>query len=123
MSTQHVAERLVELFNAGDRVAPYRELYDSNIISVEHSGGQFPRCVGIGEVMAKNNWWTDNFDVHTSVASAPLVADGYFSVLFSMDITHKLSGVRTQESEIAVYRVENKKIVYEEFFYLSAGEN
>jgi len=34
-----------------------------------------------------------------------------------MDTTHKPSGQRSQMSEIAVYQVEDGKIVKEQFFY------
>lgn len=123
MNTQQIAQRLVELFNAGDMETPYIELYSPEIISVEQEKSEFQKCTGMEEVMKKGQWWNETFEVHSASASNPVVADDYFSVAFTMDTTHKPSGVRSQESEIAVYRVQDGKIVYEEFFYAPMKEN
>ena len=95
---------------------PYEELYSKDIVSVE-PGGEFPRCEGMEKVMEKGKWWFENFEVHAESASEPLVADDWFSVRFEMDTTHRPSGQRSVMSEIAVYKVKDGKIVYEEFFY------
>ena len=117
MNTQQIAEQLVTWFNMGEEKKIYEEMYSPNIISVEHSGGDFPRCEGMEEVMKKGAWWQENFEVHSSSAEGPLVADDWFSVKFTMDTTHKPSGMRSSMSEIAVYQVADGKIVYEEFFF------
>ncbi len=67
--------------------------------------------------LLKNEWWQETFEVHSSKASNPVVADNWFSVKFEMDTTHKPSGQRSQSSEIGVYQVEDGKIVREQFFY------
>ena len=40
----------------------------------------------------KGKWWKENFEVHSTNVSEPLVADNWFSVKFEMDTTHKPSG-------------------------------
>ena len=76
MTTQEIANRLVELFNAGEMEKPYEELYSQNIISVEHEGkDDMSRCNGMAEVMKKGEWWHENFEVHSATMSVPIVAD------------------------------------------------
>ena len=49
-------------------------------------------------------------------ASAPVVADHWFSVKFEIDTTDKQSGERSTLSEIGVYKVQDGKIVKEHYF-------
>ncbi|MEL6810481.1 MAG: nuclear transport factor 2 family protein, partial [Bacteroidota bacterium] len=72
---------------------------------------------GMEAVAKKGEWWEETFEVHSSHASEPTVADNWFSVRFDMDTTHKPSGHRSKSSEIAVYQVQDGKIVKEQFFY------
>jgi len=44
-------------------------------------------------------------------------ADDRFAALFEMDVTFEPTGERTQLREVALYTVENGKIVQEEFWY------
>ncbi|MCA9351319.1 nuclear transport factor 2 family protein [Patescibacteria group bacterium] len=118
MTTQEIANRLVDMFNAGEMMKPYEELYSQDIVSIEHEGkDEMSRCTGMAEIMKKGEWWHENFEVHSASMSQPVVADDYFSVSITMDTTHKPSGKREQMTEIAVYKVADGKIVYEEFFY------
>ena len=106
------------MFNAGEMMKPYEELYSQDIVSIEHEGkDEMSRCTGMAEIMKKGEWWHENFEVHSASMSQPVVADDYFSVSITMDTTHKPSGKREQMTEIAVYKVADGKIVYEEFFY------
>ncbi|MCA9352607.1 nuclear transport factor 2 family protein [Patescibacteria group bacterium] len=118
MTTQEIANKLVDMFNAGEMEKPYEELYNQDIISIEHEGNDdMSRCEGMAQVMKKSEWWHENFEVHSASMSQPVVADDYFSVSITMDTTHKPSGKREQMTELAVYKVQGGKIVYEEFFY------
>jgi len=47
----------------------------------------------------------------------PLVAGSHFAVTFKMEVTFKPEKRRFAMEEVAVYKVANGKIVYEEFFY------
>ena len=47
----------------------------------------------------------------------PLVADSHFAVTFKLDVTFKPQSKRFTMEEVAVYKVADGKIVYEEFFY------
>ncbi len=45
------------------------------------------------------------------------MAGSHFAVTFKMDFTFKPTSKRTEMEEIAIYKVVDGKIVYEEFFY------
>ena len=68
-------------------------------------------------IQKKGQWWQENFEVHGTKVSDPVVADNHFAVTFWMDTTHKPSGQRSQMNEIAVYQVKEGKIWREQFFY------
>jgi len=72
---------------------------------------------GIAAVKAKGEWWVADHEVHSSKVEGPLVADSHFAVSFKLDVTLKPQNRRFTMDEIAVYKVADGKIVYEEFFY------
>lgn len=117
MKTEEIANNLVNWCNKGDYAKCYQELYSPQIVSMEPEGTPNNVSNGMAEVMKKGEWWEENYEVHSSVASGPIVADDWFSVRFEMDTTHKPTGTRKKEAEIGVYQVENGKIVKEQFFY------
>lgn len=121
METKEIANKLVEWCNKGDYDRCYQELYSPNIVSLEQPGSEMERAEGMEDIAKKGEWWQNNFEVHSSVASQPTVADNWFSVRFEMDTTHKPSGQRSTTSEIAVYEVKDGKIVKEQFFYGMPG--
>ena len=53
---------------------------------------------------------------HGSTLSEPIVTGNYFALTWDFDITFSGQG-RMQLSEICVYKVEDGKIVMEQFFY------
>ena len=118
METKEIAAKLVEWCNQGDYEKPYQELYSPKIVSIENDEeGENAQVEGFEGIRKKGEWRQENFEVHISSASHPIVADNWFSVKFEMDTTHKPSGQRSTTSEIAVYQVEDGKIVKEQIFY------
>jgi ketosteroid isomerase-like protein len=79
--------------------------------------GQSREAKGIAAVEAKTAFWIANHEIHSFVVEGPLVAGSHFSVVFKLDITFKPQNRRFQMEEVAVYKVVDGKIVYEEFFY------
>jgi hypothetical protein len=79
--------------------------------------GQSRESKGLAAVKAKGEWWVSNHDVHGIQVEGPLVAGSHFSVTFKMDVTFKPQSRRFQMEEVALYKVADGKIVYEEFFY------
>ena len=116
MTTQEIANRLVELCRQGQNLQAINELYHDDIHSIEASGE--PREVkGIASVRGKSEWWSQTFEVLNGAVSDPQVADNFFSVAMSMDTKHKESGAESHMEEICVYEVKDGKIVKEQFFY------
>ena len=118
MNTQQLAETLVGYCRKGEWDKAYMELYSPEIVSIETGDdSEMGNIKGMEGLQKKGEWWANNFDVHGIEVSDPVVADNWFSVRFEMDTTHKPSGQRSKSSEIAVYRVVDGKVVWEQFFY------
>jgi ketosteroid isomerase-like protein len=119
MTTKEVADKVVDLCSQGKFNEAVDQLYSPDIVSMEAGAppGQSRESKGIEAVRAKGEWWVANHDVHGVKVEGPLVAGSHFSVLFKLDVTFKPQGKRFQMEEIAVYKVVDGKIVYEEFFY------
>jgi len=96
-----------------------KALYGQDIVSMEAGAppGQSRESKGLAAVKAKGEWWVANHEVHSSTVEGPLVAGPFFSVIFKLDVTFKPQSRRFQMEEVAVYKVVDGKIVYEEFFY------
>lgn len=119
MTTQEVADALVALCAQGKFHEALETLASPEIVSVEaavHPGGS-RESKGIDAVRAKAEWSTANHEVHSATVEGPLVAGSHFSVVFKLDLTFKPDGRRFTVDEVAVYKVADGKIVYEEFFY------
>jgi len=118
MSTQKVANRLVELMRQGDGMTAINELYADNIVSKEMPGYPGGELVsGKEAVTQKSVAWLNNVqEFHGSVISEPQVAGNHFSCTMDFDVTFKDSG-RQKMSEVCVYEVNDNKIVNEQFFY------
>jgi hypothetical protein len=118
MTTKEVADKVVQLCSQG-KFAEAMSLYSPDIVSMEAGAppGQSRESKGIEAVKAKGEWWTANHEVHSAKVEGPLVAGAFFTVVFKMDITFKPQSRRFQMEEVAVYKVVDGKIVYEEFFY------
>jgi hypothetical protein len=118
-TTQEVADGLVKLCSQGKFDEATNTYYSPEIVSVEAGAppGQSRESKGIDAVKAKGEWWVANHDVHSVKVEGPLVAASHFAVTFKLDVTFKPEGRRFQMEEIAVYKVVDGQIVYEQFFY------
>jgi hypothetical protein len=119
MTTQEVADSLVKLCSVGKFDEAMEKLYGPDIVSVEAGAppGQSRESKGYEAVKAKGEWWTANHEVHSCSVEGPLVAGDHFSVVFRMDVTFKPESKRFKMEEVAVYKVADGKVVYEQFFY------
>jgi hypothetical protein len=118
MTTQEVADKVVKLCSQG-KFADAMELYSPEIVSMEAGAppGQSRESKGLAAVKAKGEWWSANHEVHSSKVEGPLVAGQHFTVTYKLDVTFKPKSQRFTMEEVAVYKVVDGKIVYEEFFY------
>jgi ketosteroid isomerase-like protein len=119
MTTQEVANILIKHCSEGKFDEAMKALYSPDIVSMEAGAppGQSRESKGIAAVKAKADWWVANHEVHSSKVEGPLVAGSHFAVTFKLDVTFKPQNKRFTLEEIAIYKVADGKIVYEEFFY------
>jgi ketosteroid isomerase-like protein len=119
MTTQEVANTLTKLCSEGKFHQAMETLYSPDIVSMEAGAppGGSREAKGLAAVKVKGEWWSANHEVHSSTVEGPLVAGSHFAVVFRLDVTFKPQSKRFQMEEVAVYKVADGKIVYEEFFY------
>lgn len=118
MSTQEVANRLVEICRTGQYGAALNELYSPHAVSIEPEGSPGETVArGIDALKAKGKQWEESVEaVHSSEVSDPIVAGNFFACTMSLDITFKGMG-RMPMDEVCVYEVQDGKVVSEQFFY------
>ena len=117
MTTQEIANRLVELCRQEKHPQAQEELYDNNIISIEDEKSKAPITKGMDAIRKKTIAWEENVvEIHNAYVSDPIVTGNYFVVSMENDITFKDLG-RVKIKELCVYEVKNGKIVKEQFFY------
>ena len=119
MTTQEVADGIVALCREGKFEEAAKKYYSNDIVSMEAGAppGQSRESKGIEAVKAKADWWVANHDVHGCTVEGPLVAGSHFSVTYKLDVTFKPQNKRFTMEEVALYKVADGKVVYEEFFY------
>ncbi|HEX5150090.1 MAG TPA: nuclear transport factor 2 family protein [Parafilimonas sp.] len=117
MKINEIARYFVNWRNANNADRLRAELYSPDIESIEEGDtSEIGRVKGMEGLKKKGQGMSQQFEVHSIKASAPLVADNWFSVKFEIDTTDKNSGQRSILSEIGVYRVHDGKIVREHYF-------
>ena len=119
MTTQEVADTLVSLCSQGKFHEAMEQLYSPDIVSMEAGAppGGSREAKGIAAVKVKGDWWAANHEVHSVTVEGPLIAGVHFAVAFKLDVTFQPQSKRFTMEEVAVYKVAEGKIVYEEFFY------
>ena len=118
MTTQEIANRLVELCRVGNYEQAVKELYSPKIVSVEPEGVPNRTVTGFEAIAHKGKNFEAKIDnVIASVITDPIVADNIFSCAMLMNVNMKGVPVPVDMNEICVYTTSNGKIVKEEFFY------
>ncbi|MEW4925096.1 nuclear transport factor 2 family protein [Algibacter sp. 2305UL17-15] len=117
MTTKDVADKLVNYCRQGQFEEAVKALYAQNIVSIEPEGAPVKVSEGLEAVIAKGQQFQEmTEEVHGMEVSDPVVADKFFACTMKMDITFK-GAPRTSMEEVCLYKVENGKIVREEFFF------
>ena len=117
MTTQEIANRLVELCRTGQSENAYKELFAQDAVAIEPAKWNVPDTKGLDALLEKGKKWMENIqEFHGSTVSEPIVAGNHFALTMSVDITQK-DGQRINMEEVCVYEVENGKIVKEQFFH------
>jgi len=117
MTVNQIANKLVTYCRQGKFDQCYKELYSPKITSEEPVGGNRRFVKGFKGIQQKGKEWNSMIvKMHNFSVGNPIVAGDHFSCTMSTDATYK-GGVRRKLNEICVYKVENAKIVSEQFFY------
>ncbi|MEL7120477.1 MAG: nuclear transport factor 2 family protein [Bacteroidota bacterium] len=117
MTTQEIANKLVELCRMGKNEEAYNALFSDDAVAVEPAKWNVPDTQGKEALLAKSKQWMENIqEFHGSTVSEPLVAGDFFTLTMSVDITQK-DGQRINMEEVCVYEVKDGKIVKEQFFH------
>jgi hypothetical protein len=118
MKTEDIAKRLAVLCREGKWEAAQRELYATDVVSIEpHESPMFAKETrGLEAIVQKGKKFDAMVEQHHSIrVSEPLVAPNSFGFVMQLDLTMKGQG-RMNMSELCVYEVKDGKIVAERFF-------
>jgi len=109
-----IANRLASLCNELKFVEAYTELYADNAVSIDPNYKNEP-FTGLHNLVEREKQFLANVEIHDIKLSDAIFAGNYFSIVLSMHFTIKGQGTKMIE-EICVYKVENGKIVSQQFF-------
>ncbi len=117
MSTQEIANRLVELCRSWQHNKAYEELFADDAVAVEPEGTPNAVVKGKANLLKKSEEFEKMVkEMHDSSISDPLVAGNHFAVNMMIDATMEGRG-RSKMEELCVYEVKDGKIVKEQFFF------
>ena len=116
MEIQQIASEIVTLIRQAKNKQAKDAFYADNIVSIEGNGDKLE---GIEAIYQKSTDWAAQVsEVHSAYVSDPLVSADHFALNIKMDISYK-NGSRAVMNEIAVYEVNDGKIVFEQYFFKS----
>ncbi len=118
MTTQEIANRLVEICRTGDFEKAQSELFADEAVSIEpYATPDFEKeTKGLKAIKEKAEKWNSMVqEMQGMHVSEPLVASNSFACTIKMDVTMK-DGGKMDMTELCVYRIKDGKIVSEEFF-------
>jgi limonene-1,2-epoxide hydrolase len=116
MTTNVIANRMYNLYHTNKYRQAFKELYDTNILSVLYSGQTQTITNGKFNLLEKLKEFKKQVDViHNHKIFEPIVNNNHFILAMEVDVTMK-GKKRKKVKEIGVYEVKNGKIIKEEFF-------
>jgi ketosteroid isomerase-like protein len=114
MDTRAVAEAFTKLLREGQDAGA--AFWHEDVSSIEAMGE--PLAVhGREAVRGKGEWWMANHEIHGFEILGPYVNDDQFALHLRIDVTVKATGERSTMIEVALYTVQDGKVVEERFFY------
>lgn len=118
LTTTEVAAQFIELCRQDKFYEVQTQLYADNCISIEANDFLLPKTTeGLPQILKKSELFESLVEqVHGRVISDPVIGGDYFTVSWAADMTFKGRDRFTME-EICVYKVQDGKIVFEQFFY------
>ncbi|WP_338764461.1 nuclear transport factor 2 family protein [Bernardetia sp. ABR2-2B] len=118
MSVNQIAQKLHTAIIAMDMDTIHNTLFSDSIESIEPNFPPMSHAKGIEQVKEKAKMFGGNIkELHKrEIDEKIIVAGNYISLGMSFDATLQ-DGNRMQLSELVIYKVEDDKIVSEQFFY------
>ena len=118
MTTQEVANRLVELCRKGEFENAQNELFAEDAVSIEPAPSPAfeKETKGIEAIKAKGEKWNSMVEKMNGVTlSDALVGTNSFALTMRLDVVMKERGPMDM-TELCVYQVKDGKITSEQFF-------
>ena len=119
---KHIADDIAQLCREGHFLDAVERYYSASIVSLESVDfGLGKEQRGIEAIRDKHAFWEQHNETHGVTVTGPFIGTGasanQFALRFVFDLTQKATGARAPLSEVALYTVQNGKVVHEEFFY------
>ena len=117
-SAMEIGSAVVAHLNSGahDDTPLWDKHWSKDFASIEGMGANLA-WHGRKAVFEKCQSWMNDNTVHGCRAEGPFVGSTGFSVHITMDVEEKKTGNRRTMREVAVYTVQDGKVVREEFMY------
>jgi hypothetical protein len=118
MTTNQIANRLVELCRQGKFETAQKELFAKDAMSIEpHASPAFEKeTTGLDAIIEKGKKWENMVEsVNKMEVSEPMVASNSFACTMHMDVTMK-DKQHWDMTELCTYTIKDGKIVVEQFF-------
>lgn len=118
MTTNQIANRLVELCRQGQFESAQKELFAKDALSIEpNASPAFEKeTKGLNAIMEKGKKWENMVESMNKLeVSEPMVASNSFACTMHMDVTMK-NKEHWDMTELCTYTIKDGKIVTEQFF-------
>jgi len=117
MNTEQIANQLVALLKQGGFEAAQKELFHSDVVSIEPEKANLPDTAGLESILQKGAQFRDSVEAWNGITvSDPVVSAQHFSIRLKVDLTFKGQEPSSMD-EIIVYEVAGDKIIREVFYY------
>jgi hypothetical protein len=118
MTTNQIANRLVELCRQGQFETAQKELFAKDAMSIEPMASPAfdKETKGLDAIIEKGKKWESMVDSMNKLeVSEPMVASNSFACTMHMDVTMK-NKEHWDMTELCTYTIKDGKIVTEQFF-------
>ena len=123
MTTQQLADQLVDYCRTGRNDQAYRDLFSADAVAHEPPGIPDNTTRGRAALLAKSAAWADDVaEVLRMEVTDPVVYGDYFALGMGGQLRKKDGTVTPFEREMCIYTCADGKIISERFVYkLPAG--
>ena len=111
---EKTAQQLISLCEAGKFDEAYQQLFATDAKSIEPDGST---AAGLTAILQKGEAFKTDVEFVACQMGTPQFAGNYFTLKEAFYSIIRKTGEKKLMEEIAVYKVDNGKIVEERFFY------